>query len=368
MKKNVQKYIEHHRQATICEIGAFRDQLAYKGIDLSYEMCFGLSASMCFVYGKNQTRRPLLPDYYLPTYMASPIIPLSFGLNNLCRAANVWTKTSRTCSKEKFKKILHENINENRPVLVEVESMQYFNMLGIPSFSVELAGSTKFAIGGHMVTVVGYDDEKGTVEIIDNFIRSSVHLDEGSFVECCTNTASYAAPEGEWTVFYVPPKIMPLDYMIYHSIYQLAHYMDSSFTTKTEDIYGLRAMKKFFADFPNWEKELSPDKYKISLLLLYNFERMEPTRGFYRKLYCNFLSEAISVTHKSELKNVICIYEETHVLWKEFAQIILELINSSVPEMRVFEKIGDRYRVLTESILEKETKAVKQLQTIIQSW
>ena len=30
-----------------------------------------------------------------------------------------------------------EGINENRTVLVEVESMKYFNMLGFPSFSVD---------------------------------------------------------------------------------------------------------------------------------------------------------------------------------------------------------------------------------------
>ena len=369
MKKIIDNYADIHKPSFICEIGMFRDLLTFHGFDLSYAMCFGISGSMGFAYGPGDKNRFLSPDYALPSYMASPIAPLSFGINNLCRVSNVWSKSSRTSNKDELVGIIKNYINELRPIVVEVEAMQYFDLLGVPSFTVETNGATKFAIGGHVVTVIGYDDENSTLTVVEAFIRTPIVVPMQAFIDCCVKQDCFVAPEGEWAVFYVPPRLMPLDYMIYHGIFQMVNQMLNPYQIGSMYSFGLEGLRKFFDDLLGWPKMMSKEKLKISLLLFYNFERMEPTRGFLRMLYSNFLREAAEVTGKEELKEASKRYAELQILWKDLAEVILFMINASDEQTAVYiEKNQISCKELFNKIYEHESKAVHFLHHVLENW
>lgn len=366
MKKLIEKYQNIHKPSFVCEIGMFRDLLGFYGFEYSYAFCFGISGSMGFAYGSGDNTRLLSPDYILPSYMASPIMPLSFGMNNLCRATNVWSKSNRTTDKEKLRSVIKEYIDEGRPIVLEVEAMQYFDMLGVPSFTIESKGATKFAIGGHVVTLIGYDDEKATYTIVEAFIRTPVELKMDEFLTCCTAEGSYVAPEGEWNVFYVPQNKMPDDYLIFNGIRTMVNQMKYPYQFGKHYYFGFAALQCFLEELTQLPNILDPYKLKISLLLFYNFERMEPTRGFFRKLYAEFLFESAEKISNHDLKLSAQHYQEIGNLWIQLAELILCMINNeSDSGIRAY--IESKRRIFDEIILQ-EKEAVNNLEKIISAW
>lgn len=365
MRKELDNYIKIHKPAFICQIGMFRDLLQYNGFNISYAMCFGISGSMGFAYGAGDKGKLISPDYVLPSYMASPIMPLSIAIDNMCRASNVWAKNSRTSSKETLFKIIKEYINEGKPVVVEVESMEYFQMLGVPSFTVEKQGATKFAIGGHVVSVVGYDEENEELTIVEAFLKGPLKVNKDAFLSCCIVQNSFVAPEGEWSVYYVPSKIMPIEYMIYHGIRRMVHQLLYPYQINENYHFGIDGIKKFFEDILNWSELMDEHNYIISLLLLYNFERMEHSKGLFRNLYAAFLREAGELLENNQLIKISSLYQALAVKWVEVANIVLEMINSPYGP---YTKKTDACYELFDQILIQERQAALLLENVLKEW
>ncbi len=355
--KKLSAFESIHQKSFLCMIGAFRDLLEYNGHKYSYPFCFGLSSEMGFCYGHDDSKNGQF------TYMAAPSYSIEHSLYNMCRVTNVWSETGRTSDKEKLKNIIKKYVDEERPVLLEVEATSFFEALRVPTFTVNKnTDANRFKIGGHNVLVVGYDDKEENFTIIEALLQHSIKINMEILLDSCVVNDCLMAPEGKWAVFYVPPVLPEEDYMVYQSLVHHYKQMKSNYHEKKEFYYGLEGMTKFFEELISWPELMTSDELVRNLTVLYDFERMGQGGGFFRSVYAQFLKEESESLNFEELKSISDEYFELGRMWTEFTEKIRYLINN--PTLEAFKKtLSDQD--LQMQIVDKEAKTLDEIETIL---
>ena len=162
MKKLLKRYCESHQVSSLCEFGAFRDILHFRGHQLSIPMLFGIAGAMGFGYGPgHKASIPLAPDYQLPLWVATPLNP--FPIKGAYRVTNTWILNRRYKDWQTSWEKIRQFVSEGFPVIVEVEAGKYFSMIKMPVFSAQNQITRELSIGGHYTVVAGFDDDKKTI-------------------------------------------------------------------------------------------------------------------------------------------------------------------------------------------------------------
>ncbi|MCL6591053.1 MAG: BtrH N-terminal domain-containing protein [Firmicutes bacterium] len=366
MKKLIERYISSHRVSTLCEFGTFRDILHYYGHDLSIPMLFGISGAMGFGYGVGTKSRPLAPDYYLPLYVVSPLTP--FPIHNAYRVTNVWTIGKHSINHNKSLEYIKKFVDEDRPVMVEVEVTQYFSLLGFQAHIFPNNQNCSLSIGGHVVAVIGYDEEKGTVTLVESLLKNPVEISLANFMNICSVFDCFVPPENEWKVHIVPAKLPSLKEMVYQGIRHMVHQMLHPYRFSDYHYYGLEGVEKFSEEFLDWPELMRQEQLKQSLLIIYNFmEQMYPKGGFLRKLMVEFLGEVSNQYPNKGFEQAALLYEELQNLWREVSKLLLASINDL--RSGIFEKQNlDHTKQLLQKILSAEKNAILYLASILKNW
>jgi hypothetical protein len=361
MRKTLDRYPAYHKPTLLCEAGIFRDVLAYHGQELTLPMCFGLSGALGFSYGLSAPGVVLATNYFSPVAIASPLMP--FYLQQLTRIANVWTKGGRTQNHQKLWGIITANINEGRPVAMKVETRSYFGLLGVPGFEVASGPALLFKIGGHTTQVIGYDDEKSTLLVVEAFIRQPLELPADKFLASCVVGDGYFPPEGEWTTFYIPSQLPPLKRMLYQSMRRVVHQILHPYAAAAGYVFGLDGLEAFARDIFHWPEQLTVEELRISLGLYYNFQRISPKQSSFREMYADFLDEA--ATHLGrDLFPVSEAYRLAGQSWAELSERILAGLKNS--HHSLFQNRSEGERILRE-IVTREREAVSLLARYVES-
>jgi len=354
--KKLDSFESIHQRSFLCMVGAFRDLLEFSGHKYSYPFCLGISSEMGFCYGHNNASEGQF------SYMASPSYSIQHAINNMCRVTNVWSETGRVQNKEKLKRIIKKYIDEDRPLLLEVESTSFFQALHIPTFTVNTTSNNVFRIGGHNVFIVGYDENEQTYTIIEALLQKSVKMSMETVLDSCVVTDCLMAPEGKWSVYYVPPVLPSEDYMVYQSLMHTVHQMKAKYRENKEFWYGLEGINRFFEDLVKWPDLMTMEELIRNLSILYDFERMGQGGGFLRTAYGQFLKEESESLKIEELGKVADTYFELGTMWSEFAEKIRILIND--PNKESFKKVLTD-KELEARILDKESRAIYEIENLL---
>jgi len=360
VKKKLERYPSVHQVSPFCEIGSFRDILHFNGHDLSIPMVFGISGAMGFAYGPGYLARPIAPDYYLPIYVITPFNP--FPLRNTYRVTNVWTYGRRSIDSGKMWKTIVKYINEERPVLVEVEISNYFRLIGMP-----LAAQSFLYIGGHVVTVIGYDEENRRITVVESMLKNPVEVDMDQFIQVCSVFDSYVPPENEWTVHYVPPKLPPVEFMIYQGIRGLVHQMLHPYQFSPHHYFGFDGLKKFVTTFQDWPELMNKELLMESLSLANNFVQQYRNGGFLRRLYAKFLLEAADMLRDDRLKNGADLYLDSMEKWNSLSNLISESLKDQTKGVFARENRDCVHEILTE-IFSAEERGIEYLNNTLDIW
>lgn len=370
MKKQITGYEACHQTGEfLCEIGFFRDLLHFYGNPLSLPMCFGIASAMGFGYGAGYNTIPIAPDYYLPFQMVTGFSPLN--LQHAFKATNIWVEHGRPKDKNSAWKIVQKYINEGRPVVVEVEMSQYLPLLKLPMLN--LSGDTgnmdtelQMKIGGHIITVIGYNEEKNTATIIEAMLKKAVDVPIDRLMECRNVYDGYIAPENEWFVCYVPTVLPPIAQLIRYGIRHTVFNMMHPYTISANHYFGLKGIRQFTEEIERWPVLLSQDTLKLSCYLAYNnSDRICRKGGFGRKLWALFLEEAAEILKISTLHEIALYYWELRALWSEIALLFAESIHN--PSKGIF-KNSPAVKQLLNTIYLKEEKAIFCLDNLIKKW
>lgn len=360
MKKILERYLSVHRVSPFCELGGFRDILHYYGHELSVPMIFGISGAMSFAYGPGHLARPLAPDYHLPVYIVTPFNP--FPLLHAYRVTNVWTYSGRSINRDELWEVLKQRIDEGRPVMVEVEISSYFRLIGVPMPIMD-----SLSIGGHVVTVIGYDEERQKLTLVETMLKNGIEVDKEKFLETCSVFDSYIPPENEWTVHFVAKKLPPMKGMIKQGIKRMVHQMVHPYEFSTHHHFGLKGLKKFVSTFQNWPSLMDAGLLKKSLVLFNNFVQQYRNSGFLRSLYADFLLEAEAYFGDKRLQTGAELYLDCQKKWNQ----VLNLLPLSLKDQTkgVFADENQEFlgQALAE-ILTAEEKALDYLGNLMNNW
>jgi hypothetical protein len=364
MRKSIESYPATHQPALLSAAVTIRNLLQYYGHNMSLPMIFGLSSAMGFVYGTGGRARPLAPDFSLPDGFAAPVLPNY--LRNACRVTNIWTQNGRTKEPLKIRQIIQKYINEGRPVIFEVEALRYFSMLGFPEFlGIPVNGPDQLSIGGYWVTVTGYDDERDSLILSEASLGEPVEIAANRFLDCCIVWGGYIPPEGEWTVFYVPPKLPSWKFMIANSIRWTVQQMLHPFHGNPGYRFGLPAMESFFMDIAAKTGFMAGESLSISRSLYSGLIQTEPERSGFRKMYAAFLEESAGLLANPKLRAAADNYTGLHKLWAEMNDWIIK--KNTQPEKGTL--AGEQsFRELGREILAAEKNAVRWLDGIVKDW
>ncbi|SFR68311.1 protein of unknown function [Marinobacter daqiaonensis] len=144
-----------HQLGGHCGSGALRDLLHWAG--LGWEslpgdglpgegLVFGLGGGLSFMY----TRYPGLTP---PMYVVGRNADMEL---NLCRRLNIETRRQQTDDPEEAWRLIKDEIDAGRPVMV------WCDIAELPYLRVRLSNTR------HDVVVIGYDDDRQTVLVVDN--------------------------------------------------------------------------------------------------------------------------------------------------------------------------------------------------------
>ena len=323
-------------------------------------MIFGVSGAMGFAYGPGHLARPLAPDYYLPVYVVTPFNP--FPLSNAYRVTNVWTYSRRSVDAGKLWASIKKHLNEDRPLMVEVEILSYFSLIGIP-----VAVQDLFSIGGHVVTIIGYDEENQKITLVETMLKNPVEVDKDRFLKVCAVFDSYIPPENEWTVHFVPAKLPPVEFMIKQGIRRMVHQMAAPYQFSPHHYFGFDGLNKFVTTFQDWPELMNTELLTESLALVNNFAQQYRNGGFLRGLYGEFLLEAADLLQDVRLKTGAELYFTARDKWNRILELITARIKDQTKGVFVREKRDDVQKYLTE-IRAAEERGVAYLDNLLNKW
>ncbi|MBN1214950.1 MAG: DUF4872 domain-containing protein [Candidatus Lokiarchaeota archaeon] len=287
-----------HKEGVHCESSALRDMFEYYGFSMSESMIFGLDATLGFIYFDKSLTLPNTENEMINTPIfiggkQGTINPNSLACRLLGFTMNKQSFTSSDKAWEESKKLLDQNI----PMILQVD-------LGyLPYINEEENEEIHF--GGHAITLVGYDEEKGVAFIGDTDFSglNEVLIDDLKRARGSTEGPSYLHPKNSQYLMIQRPdgKHPPLAAGIKVAIEQVVNNM----LRPSMNYLGIQGLKRFSKSILNWKEDLkgivkSPYSGKnmalseVTFQLIYGYiETWGTGGGAFRNLYRDFLKEVL---------------------------------------------------------------------------
>ena len=301
MRKLVENFV--HRPGVHCESSALRDIFEFYGFTFSESMIFGLGSGLGFIYwyGK-QMPYPFVGGRARDLY------------KNLCSNLGVVVKVSKTSSKTKAYEALRKLIAENVPVMIHVD-MPFLKYLGLPE---------EAHFGGHVVVVVGIDENEGVVYIADTNFEKLQTATLKELEEARASKFKPFPPENKWFTFEFPSELTSLEKAIKRGISKTVNTM---LEPPIRNL-GTRGIQRFASEIVKWPKEYPPGKppfqqlYEVTYIML---EEDGTGGGCFRYLYSKFLKEASEHLGIKEVADLGEQYRQVGEKWTKAAHLIRDI-------------------------------------------
>ncbi|MEQ9618281.1 MAG: BtrH N-terminal domain-containing protein [Deltaproteobacteria bacterium] len=263
MKKVINNWV--HIPGLHCGSVTLRDIMTYYGYPWSEPMCFGVGGGLGFYYSVRENLSPTRMIFVRGPGMESAFFSLTVK-------PTTW-KHARKNSIDTVKKLIDRGV----PVIIQTDIfyLDYYN------------SSTHFP--GHIVSVWGYDDEKGTMLVADNHFEGLKEVPYDAF-ESGMASKDPSNPLDNNYMDIVPDRgVRPLEEVISEAIRSNALKMLRG-TKGGRGESGVRMIKLWSDDLPNWKE--APD-WKWCARFGYQVIKKRGVGGAgFRWIYRDFLIEA----------------------------------------------------------------------------
>ncbi len=319
-----------------------RAALDHHGFSISEELWYGLTGGFGFIYRKEM--RDGFPKVYL--YGHDPAL-FSLIHDRLGSKLRHFAKTSFAEAWEEIRELISNSI----PVLVSTDS---FELQHHPWY--------KYVHKRNLLTLVGYDQEKGRVNIIDAnpYFRGWLPIEA---LETAMTSPNIGGTCSWYTIS--PPEIAP-DTMalLVEGIKKSVKNMLEGYSEDDGNVsvsYGLYGMEMEKLDLEVWSRAM-PEESLYNLATGISYYIYAPTYGIgsSRLLFSRVLIEAAELLPCDDLRSCGSEFQEIHALWEGF---FLKISKAAVNEVR---RIYGECAQMLELIIERESKAVLRLQSICQ--
>ena len=264
MRYAVPGYI--HRRGEHCGSAAMRNLLAFRGVDLSEPMCFGLGSGAGFLY---------LPRHPVPPGVAfhGRIMELE---RELCALLGIPFPERPEPTADAGWARAREAVLAGNPVLVNTDlaDLDYFG--------------TKTHFSGHRVVLFGFDDEAGEALLSDSEWDAPQPVPVASLSRSRSSTVPPYPMENRWCVVAPDAPLRPLRDAVPAALRKNAAGMLSP---AAGDHSGVAGMRTAAGEMPRW-----PDmtgEWAFAARFGYQvIEKRGTGGGLFRRLYARYLEEA----------------------------------------------------------------------------
>lgn len=264
MRVTVPGYV--HRRGVHCGSAAMRNMLAFRGIELSEALCFGLGSGAGFLY---------LPRHPVPPGTAFHGRTLSLEAD-LCAALSLpFPETPEPDADSGWEKA-RSAVAAGHPALIntDIAFLDYFD--------------TRTHFSGHRVVLMGFDDERGEAILSDSERAEPQVVPVDSLKRSRSSTVPPFPMENRWCV--IVPQGPPR---------RLAEAVPEALSKNARGILappegsleGIAGMRRAAQDLPRWT-EITAEWPFAARFGYQIIEKRGTGGGLFRGLYARYLEEA----------------------------------------------------------------------------
>lgn len=255
-----------HRRGVHCGSAAMRNILAFRGIDLSEPMCFGLGSGAGFTY---------VPALSVPPGVAihGRVMEMEKAL---CAALGIPFPERAERDADAGWDKAREALLAGDPVLINTDlaHLDYFD--------------TKTHFSGHRVVLIGLDDGDGTALVSDSEWDSPQGVAVSSLKRSRSSDVPPYPMENRWCVVAPAGPVRRPAGAVPGALMANAQGMLSPAEGATDGVAGIR---RAAADLPRWPG-MTPDWVFAARFAYQAIEKRGTGGGFFRRLYARYLDEA----------------------------------------------------------------------------
>lgn len=328
-----------HLRGVHCVSMSLRNLSAhYAGMRWSEALCFGLGAGLNFTY----LREPGSP-FFLCMGRGSDMeehFADCLGIH-----LEIYRSSEGTVAWEHLRSLL------DRGLLAVIEA----DMFHLPYMvqSLDLMPGVHF--GGHKLLPVGYDMEKGTVDVCDYAWTPPFTLPLEQLGKARGSRDCPEPPAHRCFVFRFPDRLAPLTEAVPAALHTMVRQMRHPFLS----FNGLPAIEKFCRQIARWGRVMKGEELLVNTqLTAFMFEKAGTGGGNFRNLYFRFLREAAEILGSPELVRTAEVYRRLAVAWREVAALLDEAAAS--PGRGMYDPAGPQ-QVLLDEIAALERRGIDEI-------
>jgi hypothetical protein len=255
-----------HRPGLHCGSSAMRNLLAFRGVLLSEQMCFGLGSGAGFLY---VPRLPVPPG----VSFHGRIMEME---RQLCDALAIPFPEQEEKDGEAGWERAREAVLSGHPVLISTD-LAYLEYFG-----------TETHFSGHRIVLFGFDDEAGMALLSDSERKEPQEVTVASLAMSRSSPVPPYPMENRWCVIRPEGKLRPLPEAIPHALGKNAQGMLSPPRGSAEGVSGIRWVAGEIARWPGMTRDWSfAARFGYQII-----EKRGTGGGLFRRLYALYLGEA----------------------------------------------------------------------------
>jgi len=318
----LERYRRVHRPGQDCRITSARNLLELHGYRHSYATVQGLSSNFYFSY-----RTGFMPLDRL-TFAGGDVcghyFPVSGQrlevLENLAYLYGAELVTGAGEDDARAQETLLAFLDEGIPVLVAVSRHVLGDYVGRPLRFPAYLGNIRF--GGHFVTAVGHDRQRGTVSLFDTDHMQLLEVPLAVLARARTDGDHDAAcvmqSHKRWAVFLPGSSAPPLGHLMRTALERSVQLWRAA-PVDAAGAAGLEGVRRLCAELPGWAErsDLSTDKLKATVFMLGMSSEMLSGGSLGRRCFGMFLRQAGSTLRSDSLLAAALDYGVLSELWQE---------------------------------------------------
>lgn len=347
-----------HKIGLNCLATSIRDIMAYYGYDYSEDFWIGLSGALSFWYTKDK-------NYIQATGLGNNIF------EELAAVTKVQHQHLLFDDNEKAWEVACRYIDNDIPIIFDVELASYVEHIDamredskIEKKMLSVFDAMEFRVGGHVTTMVGYDEDYAY--LLENLFYKPVKVPI-NVLKTARNPEKidFVPPQNGMHIFLFPEKLPDMEYLIKTCIIRTINNMELSYTKPKYcyarviyDASGFKGIKLFFEEIETIFREKTSTG-KNQLMVLSQILNRWGGNEVNRISYSRFLKTASKMLDSDELYEAGNAYVEASKEWR----IFLNKLDICIKD---FDAVNENAIVeCKERILSAERRAINLLREIV---
>ncbi|MEZ4548453.1 MAG: BtrH N-terminal domain-containing protein [Thermodesulfobacteriota bacterium] len=310
MKRLIENWV--HIPGIHCGSVTLRDVMTFFGHPWTEEMCFGIGGGLGFYYTVGEN---ISPTHMI--FMRGPGMETSFF--SLVVEKTEWKQAEAGRAVETVKGIIDSGI----PAIIQTDIfyLHYYK------------SSTHFP--GHIISVWGYDDEKGVVYVADTQFEGLKTVSYDDLEESMGSSAPPNPLHNNYLDMVVPQELRPLSELAPEAIRINARKMADGVTGGRGES-AVRLIKAWAEDMPSWR---DVHDWKWCARFGYQVIKKRGVGGAgFRWIYRDFLKEAEAITPGISKLGLPEKMDRIGERWSEAADLLKEISERGKPEKELLKK------------------------------